>query len=132
MSRKTPKEVLWVLDYEDYLKSGVQMPGDGRRWVDEHKAELDTPAKRQLMLDRLRVKFKQPKISPVSPSTVARRKNKRLAREFAYRYDQLKGLGGSGQILINLSKYYRRKGVSYYKISQITGVTVYGLKKRGI
>lgn len=132
MSRKTPKEVLWVLDYEEYLKSGLQMSDDGRRWVEDHKDELDTPAKRQRMLDRLRVKFKQPKISPVSPSTEARRKSKRLAREFAYRYDQLKGLGGSGQILINLSKYYRRKGLSYHKISQITGVTVYGLKKRGI
>ncbi|KRM78370.1 hypothetical protein FC35_GL000502 [Limosilactobacillus coleohominis DSM 14060] len=110
------------------MKDGTQMPKDGERWVQQHQDELATPAKRQQMLDRLRKQSKQPKIAPESPF----KKRQRLTAEFIFRYEQLKGMGASEQMLIRLCRYYRKQGVSYNAITKATGMYAYELKKRGI
>ena len=40
------KQLLYILDYEDYLKHGVEMPTEAKRWVKVHEWQLDTAKKR--------------------------------------------------------------------------------------
>ena len=55
MSR-TPKQILYILDYERYLKSGTKLPlanvmkGDECDWIETHKWQLDTAKKREKMM----------------------------------------------------------------------------------
>ena len=53
---KIPKQILYILDYERYLKSGTKVPlanvmkGDECDWIETHKWQLDTPKKREKMM----------------------------------------------------------------------------------
>lgn len=141
---KIPKQLLWILDYEDYLKNGTQMTGKGRAWVKLHKWQLDTHEKREKMMqfyapsdnddDTKRGPKTKPKKKPVKKrkQVRARRKKKMtLDEKFQLSYDMSKKFFDDKwcqQIVQN----YKTAGVSWQKVEDTTGISKEIWQEKGV
>lgn len=153
MRTKTPKQVLWILDYERHLKNGEQMREDCRKWVELHKRQLDTAKKREQLLhwyapndlDEDRRKYngrkKQVKRAKSVRSVrkpVKKRRRKRVDKELKLymrlelSWETTKRMGFSEKDEIQILKNYRDKGLSVGAIETITKIKRDELIAKGV
>lgn len=153
MRTKTPKQVLWILDYERHLKNGEQMREDCRKWVELHKRQLDTAEKREQLLhwyapndldeDRRKYNGRKKQVkraksvrSVRKPVKKSRRKRKDKGLELYMRlelsWETTKRMGFSEKDEIQILKNYRDKGLSLGAIETITKIKRDELIAKGV
>lgn len=131
---KIPKQLLWILDYEDYLKYGVVMPLEAQRWVEMHKYQLDTPKKREMLMqfyapssgDHV-IKKSNRKTTAKKSITRKRRKKRKdkglaLYMQFELSWETIKEMGITEKDQVQIMKNYRNKGLSLGAIEMVTKI----------
>lgn len=121
MRTKIPKQLLWILDYEDYLDRGIAMTGEGRAWVKLHKRQLDTPQKRVRMMHNY------------APGAIGKEKKKQhrrylpseekrlLNNKFEVEWQAANSLQADFDNKRKLIELYKRKGVTWATVYEVTG-----------
>lgn len=138
------KQLLYILDYEDYLKHGVEMPTEAKRWVKIHEWQLDTAKKREKMMqfyapsdnddDTKRGPKTKPKKKPVKKRKQVRARRKRkisLDEKFQLSYDMSRKFFDDKwcqQIVQN----YKTAGVSWQKVEDTTGISKEIWQEKGV
>lgn len=147
---KIPKQILYILDYERYLKSGTKVPlanvmkGDECDWIETHKWQLDTPKKREKMMqfyapsdnddDTKRGPKTKPKKKPVKKRKQVRARRKKkisLDEKFQLSYDISRKFFDDNwcqQIVQN----YKSAGVSWQKVEDTTGISKEIWQQKGV
>lgn len=150
---KIPKQLLWILDYEDYLDHGIAMTDEGRVWIELHKSQLDTPEKREQMLHwyapndlgedqrkhngrKKHAKREKSVRSVRKPVKKRRRKRKDKGLELYMRlelsWETTKRMGFTEQDEMQILKNYRDKGLSLGAIETITKIKREELIAKGV
>lgn len=139
---KIPKQLLYILDYEDYLNHGVEMPMEARKWIKVHEWQLDTPEKREKMMqlyapsddDTKRGPKAKPKKKTVKNCKKVRSQRKKkmtLDEKFQLSYDMSKKFFDDKwcqQIVQN----YKTAGVSWQKVEDTTGISKEIWQEKGV
>lgn len=153
MRTKTPKQVLWILDYERHLKNGEQMREDCRKWVELHKRQLDTAEKREQLLhwyapndlgedqrkhNGRKKQAKRAKSVRSVRKPVKKRRRKRKDKELKLylrlelSWETTKRMGFTEKDEIQILKNYRDKGLSLGAIETITKIKREELIAKGV
>ena len=156
MSTKIPKQLLWILDYEDYLDHRIAMTDEGRKWVELHKRQLDTAEKREQLLhwyapsdlDEDKRKYngwkkgvkrlKRGKSVRSVRKPAKKRRRKRKDKELALymrlelSWETTKRMGFTEKDEIQILKNYRDKGLSLGAIETITKIKRDELIAKGV
>lgn len=148
MRTKIPKQLLWILDYEDYLDHGVAMTDEGRAWVKLHKWQLNTPKKREKMMhwyapseddeDQRKYNGKKKRAKSVKRPTTRKRRKKRkdkrltLYMQFELSWETTQKMGFTEKEQIQILKNYRNKGLSLDAIKNVTKIKREELIAKGV
>ena len=118
---KIPKQLLYILDYEDYLKYGTAMPREAKKWIELNKRQLDTPQKRVRMMHNY------------APGTIGKEKKKQhrrylpseerrlLNNKFEVEWQTANTLQADFDNKRKLIELYKRKGVTWATVYEVTG-----------
>lgn len=118
---KIPKQLLYILDYEDYLKYGTAMPRGAKKWIELHKRQLDTPQKRVRMMHNY------------APGAIGKEKKKQhrrylpseekrlLNNKFEVEWQAANSLQADFDNKRKLIELYKRKGVTWATVYEVTG-----------
>lgn len=139
---KIPKQLLYILDYEDYLKYGTAMPKEAKRWVKVHEWQLDTAKKREKMMQFYapsdddtkrgpKKKLKKKTVKKRKPVRARRKRKMTLDDKFQLSYDMSRKLFDDKwrqQIVQN----YKTAGVSWQKVEDTTGISKEIWQEKGV
>ena len=147
---KTPKQILYILDYERYLKSGTKLPlanvmnGDESDWIETHKWQLDTAKKREKMMqfyapsddddDTKRGPKKKLKKKTVKKRKQVRARRKRqitLDEKFQLSYDMSRKFFDD-KWCQQIEQNYKSAGVSWQKVEDATGISKEIWQEKGV
>lgn len=147
MRTKVPKQIYWILDYERSLNHDIAMNDDERAWLKLHEWQLDTPEKREKMLqwyapsedDEVveKPKRKKKKTTGKKPTTRKRRKKQKdkglaLYMQLALSWETAQRMGFTEKDQIQILKNYRNKGLSLDAIKDITKIRRDELIAKGV
>lgn len=131
MAGKIADQLLWIMDYEEHLDTGRQMPKKGERWVKQHIRQLDTPLKRAEMKE-----FYRPCSIESKPfyeyQHLPKAKRQLLAQNFKSDYLKAKAMGASEDNLLQMISNYKKRGTTWRVIEDVTGYSKNELKGKGI
>lgn len=151
---KIPKQLLWILDYEDSLRTGNQLPtnngnNDERNWLKQHERLLNTQKKRDKMkkLYAPREDDKPLKINRKPIQNVKLKKYKRVRRKcqkeqpdndlalyvnFQLAWGTALKMDFPKKDRMQIIKNYRKKGLEWKLIEKETRLSRYALADQGV